>query len=109
MQRTQLAQRHKVDVVGTVDGLRDAEDGVSDGDAAAQLRGIFDVVDAVNGSAVLGKKCLCRAKEVWDGAYRSEAVCSIPTTRVMIWRLSGGTCSQALKAAMSCVRMSLPG
>ena len=50
-QRAQLAQCYKVDVVGAVDGLRDAEDGVRDGDAAAQVRGVLDVVDAVRGFA----------------------------------------------------------
>ena len=43
------------------------------------------------------------------GRYRSDAVWSIETTRVMTSRLSFGTCSQALKAAMNCLRMSLPG
>lgn len=46
LQRAKLAQCHKVDVIGAVDGLRDAEDGMRDGHAAAQLRRILDVVDS---------------------------------------------------------------
>jgi hypothetical protein len=42
----QVLQGFEVDVIGRVDGLRGAEDGVRDGDAAAQERGVFDVVDA---------------------------------------------------------------
>ena len=46
-ERDELVERAEVDVVCRVDGLRDAEDGVCDGDAAAEDGGVFDVVDAV--------------------------------------------------------------
>jgi hypothetical protein len=52
----QVLERFEVDVVGRVDGLGRAEDGVCDGDAAAQDGRVFDVVDAVgvSGNVNLG-------------------------------------------------------
>lgn len=42
-------------------------------------------------------------------AHSNDAVCSIPTTLVIISSDFSGTCSQALKAAIIWLRMSLPG
>ena len=42
-------------------------------------------------------------------SMRREAVWSLATTEVMMARESGGTRSQALKAVISWLRMSLPG
>lgn len=78
-----------------------AENGVRDGDAAAEDGGVFDVVDAV---------VVLDGVFVWfGGTYSKDAVCSMPTTRVMISSLSGGTFNQRLNAAMHWLRMSFPG
>lgn len=41
--------------------------------------------------------------------YRSEAVCSMPTTFVITEMEESGTLSQALKAAISWALISFPG
>lgn len=100
----ELGEGGEVDVVCGVDRLGGAEDAVGDGDAAAEEGGVFDVVDA-GGGVVLEGVCMGG----WGWTYSREAVCSIPTTRVIISRLCSGTLSQALKAVMSCFLMSFPG
>ncbi len=50
-----------------------------------------------------------RMDESSTSSMSNEAVCSIPTTFVIIARLSAGTCNHALNASMSCFRMSFPG
>ena len=50
-----------------------------------------------------------RIDESSTSSISSDAVCSIPTTSVIIARLSGGTFSHALNASISCFRISFPG
>ena len=50
----QFLEGLEVDVVGAVDGLRGAEDGVGDGDTAAEEGGVFDVVDEEGGGVEHG-------------------------------------------------------
>lgn len=45
----EFLEGEEVDVVCGVDGLRDAEDVVGDGEAAAELGGVLDVVDEEGG------------------------------------------------------------
>lgn len=47
LQGREIAEGKKVNVVCGIDGLRDAEDAVCDWDAAAEVRGVFYVVDAI--------------------------------------------------------------
>lgn len=103
-EREELLEGAEVDVVCGVDRLRDPEDGVCDRDAAAEEGGVFDVVDA--GGGVLAWEIDGRGAEKM---YRRDAVCSMPTTRVMTSSRSGGTFSHLLKAAMHWLRMSFPG
>lgn len=86
-------QRLEVDVVGRVDGLGDAEDGVGDGYAAAEERRIFDVVDAGTGQL--------KSENGELETYSKLAVWSMPTTFVMTAKLSSGTLSHWLKDPMS--------
>ena len=60
-EREEFLQRAEVDVVCGVYGLCDAEDGVCDGDAAAEEGGVFDVVDA--GGRVLAWRLRLESEE----------------------------------------------
>lgn len=62
LERDELLEGAEVDVVGGVYGLRDSEDGVCDGDAAAEDGGVFDVVDT-----------MVRLVWVWDLGRRGDA------------------------------------
>lgn len=46
LEREEVGEGEEVDIVRAVYGLRDAEDGVCNRDAAAEDGGVFDVVDA---------------------------------------------------------------
>lgn len=99
-----LLQCLEVDIIRGIDRLRGAEDAVRDGYPSTQHRGIFHIVDAV----LSGRLSFQRVVGL-DPTYSNDAVCSIPTTSVMIMRLSSGTLRKALNAAMSCFLMFLPG
>lgn len=78
---------------------------MGDRDTAAEVGRVFYVVDA--------KGDYISVTEFYGGFWwitdSREAVCSIPTTLVIIAKLSSGTFNQALNAAISCFLMSLPG
>lgn len=99
-----LLQCTEVDIVCRINGLSSAEDTVCNWYPAAEQRRIFDVIYTAEGG--LGQ---LEPATTWRRTYSSDAVCSMPTTLVIIARLSTGTFSHALKAAMSCFRMSFPG
>ena len=50
-----------------------------------------------------------KMEESSTSSMSSDAVCSMPTTFVIIARLSGGTFSHALNASISCFLISFPG
>jgi hypothetical protein len=97
----QLLQGKEIYVVRRVDGLRSSEDAVGYGDSSSEDGRIFNIVDSVPVNP--GPS----SASTWT--YRSDAVWSIATTLVMMARLSGGSLSHELNAAISCFRMSLPG
>lgn len=45
----------------------------------------------------------------WEGTHKSEAVCNMPTTFVIMERDFSGTCNQALNAEIMVALMSFPG
>jgi hypothetical protein len=101
----EFLQGAEVDIIRGVDGLGGAEDAMGYGNTAAEDGGVLDVVYSavvlVSGGEVPG--------EGSGETHSREDVWSMPMTFVMIAKLVSGTFSQALNAAISCLRMSFPG
>lgn len=99
-------QSPKIDIVRRVNRLSCAKDSMCDWDAASEERRVFYVVDTIVHN--VRRQNLVYLKYL-DLTYSKDAVCSIPTTLVMIAKLSSGTLSHTLNAAINCFRISFPG